>query len=1345
MNSINVADGTHTDLDSHADQCVVSDTCALLTQDYQVPVSVTSYDPTQKDGKTYQTVTGVVAYDHPKTGETYYLHIHQAINVPGVQTILLSPNQIREIGNRVNDEPKHLVPEPTPYHHALTIKDQLPDDEELIIPLRLRGVTPYFHTRKPTQEEYDTSNEDYHLNLTSDTLTWEPEGNDLNRLEESMLNTNDELMDYEPRKTNRSVQPISIIPNMQFGADIDPVAYVAKIATITRKHKTTAVKRRMLAKRWRIGLDIAERTINATTQRIVRKLTGEDMNRRFSTNDRQLRYRRLAQTIFTDTLKAKIKSWFRKNKYAQVFATEFGFVRAFPMEQKSEAHNGFKVLAQTVGLPPIIVCDGAKEQTMGEFRKFARKCDVRVKQIEPYSPWANACEGQIRELKRGSARKQLSAGSPAKLWDHSLELEALIRSHTALNHPLLQGQVPESLVTGQPADISVLSEFAWYDWVRYFDTKAKYPNEKQVYGRWLGPITDVGNAMTCKVLKRNGQIFYTSSYRALTEQELNDPREIAIRKAFDKDIAKQLGGPITPEDIDEIDPNATTPQYETVDESYTAFDIDNATPEYQDTYLGAEVTLPLQGTMQTGKVTRRTRDTDGNLIGTESEHSILDTRQYDVKFHDGTIKPFTANVLAEHMIAQCDPMGNQYQLLEDIVGHKTDGTELKEDDMYITHGSNRHFKKTTKGWSLCVQWKDGSTSWERLADLKESYPIEVAEYAVAHEIDTRPAFIWWVKHFLNQRKRIVAAVNKRYHKITHKFGIEIPTTVKRAYEIDDENGNTLWRDAIEAEMKEVRIAFRVVNGPDDIAKNSQFMACHMIFTVKMEANFRRKARLVAGGHMVDSLNVPTYASVVSRETVRIALTMAALNDLEVKASDIKNAFLCAPVEEVIHTQLGPEFGPDEGKLAVIVRALYGLKSAGSSFNRHLADCMWNMGYKACKADPDLWMKKCVRPDDGFEYYAYILFYVDDCLAIHHDAESILKELDTYFAMKPGSIGDPDIYLGAKLRKVKLENGVKAWGFSPSKYVQEAVSNVEQYIHKNMGGRKLPTRWKGPWPSDYTPELDDSELLGPEEANYYQSLIGILHWMVELGRIDIITETSKLASHMALPREGHLEVALNMFTYLKQKHNSRMVFDPTYPEINQEEFQTYKWTRQYGDIMEELPDKMPTPLGKPVDIRMYVDADHAGDKVTRRSRTGYFIFLNSAPINWLSKKQSRIETSVFGAEFIAMKQGVETLRGLRYKLRMMGIPIAGPSYIFGDNKSVITNSSKPESVLNKKANHICYTAVREAVAMGECLIAHIGTHDNLADLATKIIPYGIKRCRLVDMILYDIESVSTVDD
>jgi hypothetical protein len=104
-------------------------------------------------------------------------------------------------------------------------------------------------------------------------------------------------------------------------------------------------------------------------------------------------------------------------------------------------------------------------------------------------------------------------------------------------------------------------------------------------------------------------------------------------------------------------------------------------------------------------------------------------------------------------------------------------------------------RKTTVGWSLCVLWKNGETSWVSLADLKESNPLEVAEYAVSHGIDHEPAFSWWVPNILKKRERIISAVNKRYLKRTHKFGIEVPKSVKDAMRLDAENGNTLWMDA----------------------------------------------------------------------------------------------------------------------------------------------------------------------------------------------------------------------------------------------------------------------------------------------------------------------------------------------------------------------------------------------------------------------------------------------------------------------------------------------------------------------------------------------------------------------
>jgi hypothetical protein len=126
--------------------------------------------------------------------------------------------------------------------------------------------------------------------------------------------------------------------------------------------------------------------------------------------------------------------------------------------------------------------------------------------------------------------------------------------------------------------------------------------------------------------------------------------------------------------------------------------------------------------------------------------------------------------------------------------------------------------------------------------------------------------------------------------------------------------------------------------------------------------------------------------------------------------------------------------------------------------------------------------------------------------------------------------------------------------------------------------------------------------------------------------------------------------------------------PLTPLINDSTFQHHDWEEFYGDVQEAIPTNAPPPLGKEVDLRMMVNSNHAGDKTTRQLRTGFLIFLNMSLINWLSQKQPTIESSVFGAEFVAMKLGVEALRGIRYKLCTLDIPIAGPTYIYGDNMS-----------------------------------------------------------------------------
>jgi hypothetical protein len=242
-----------------------------------------------------------------------------------------------------------------------------------------------------------------------------------------------------------------------------------------------------------------------------------------------------------------------------------------------------------------------------------------------------------------------------------------------------------------------------------------------------------------------------------------------------------------------------------------------------------------------------------------------------------------------------------------------------------------HMQKSALGWQLCIQWKDGCTScWERLADFKEFKPIKVAEHCLARGIDRKPAFAWWVDFAFKKRDCIIFAAKRRVVKKTHKFRSRVPNNVHEVHAMDKENSNTLRADAIAKEMKNVRSAFDIKKGNEKAPIGHQEIRRHGAFDVKMDG-LARKHRMVAGGHTTEAPKTLTHTSVVSRESVRIVLTMAALNNLEVKAADTQNAHLTASVPEKMWTRAGHIFGSDSGKIAVVARTSCGLKSTGASF------------------------------------------------------------------------------------------------------------------------------------------------------------------------------------------------------------------------------------------------------------------------------------------------------------------------------------------------------------------------------------------------------------------------------
>ena len=195
-----------------------------------------------------------------------------------------------------------------------------------------------------------------------------------------------------------------------------------------------------------------------------------------------------------------------------------------------------------------------------------------------------------------------------------------------------------------------------------------------------------------------------------------------------------------------------------------AMDIDDMgdTEEAIDKCIGAQLLVDWDGDPLCGEVIERATDPSGNRIGRAHRHPMLDTRECLVKFNDESIKRCTANQIAQAMHSQVDHEGESRELVEEIIGHKSDGSAVtKENGCWISRNGNKTPKKTTRGWKPCVRFKDGTIDWFGLKDIKESHPLELAECAVNNGIADEPAFNWWVPHMIRTRNRIVGEVKKR--------------------------------------------------------------------------------------------------------------------------------------------------------------------------------------------------------------------------------------------------------------------------------------------------------------------------------------------------------------------------------------------------------------------------------------------------------------------------------------------------------------------------------------------------------------------------------------------------------
>ena len=1128
------------------------------------------------------------------------------------------------------------------------------------------------------------------------------------------------------------------------------------VDTIKSASKDTLLPE-VLSKMWNIGLATASRTLKATTQKCI--CTTGLLTRRFRTDKSQLRYKQMTRQygrFYVDYLKVGVTS-IRQCIGGTLYTNKVGFKKFFPCssEISEEIGHTLKLFIEFVGLPFSMHSDNHKNFQERLFKRLLRRFGIYSIYTEPHSPWQNRAEPAIGEVKSYARSLMMKTNTPIRLWCFCYEYSADVLSLCASGRFELKGRTPYEAVMHYTPDISEYTSYTWFQWCWYFDESTK---SKQLC-RWLGPVHHTGQSFCSYILLDNGEFIARSSVIGIQAHDLTSDHMVSETKKFMEKVEKRIGNkklPIydgtNPMNIyysafhDDIDADDIDLPYgdELMDAKET--EVNEAYLEALDTYIGAQVIVPERsGQPILAKVRKRKRNENGEPIGKANDNPILDTRVYELEFPDGRIEEYGVNVIAENMIAQVDQDGWDTGLLEEIVSFR------KDDSIALSPGENSNatvngFKRpviTTKGWDVQVKWADQSTSWIPLKTIKESNPIEVAEYAIANGYHQEPAFAWWVNKVLKKRERIIKNIKaRRCRKAGRmKFGIEVPRNVKEAMLLDEKNGNHLWEDAIKKEMTNARVAFKLMGKEEKPPPGHKHITCHLIFDVKMDLT--RKARYVAGGHLTDPPSSLTYASVVTRDSVRLGFLIAALNNLDILTGDVQNAYLNAPTTEKVYFTAGSEWKPDEGRTVLIVRALYGLKSSALAWRNHLADTLGNkLGFKSSLADPDVWMKPAVDAS-GFEYYSYIFVYSDDVLIIDKTPGKYMEMLKDSYKIKPESISEPKRYLGVDVSKVYYPDGSYAWCLSSKTYVKEAVKNAKRKMAEDgfEYNKKLSDKsYSAPNPFSsvqYRPELDTSRECTESQITFYQNLVGVLRWIVELGRIDIAFEVSVLSSYLAAPRTGHLLQALHIFKHLDIHCDNDLAFDPAYQNVintKEMDFRKSEMKSIYADAEEDLPQNAPQPRGRPIQINCFVDSDHAANIITRRSHTGILLYCNSAPILWYSKRQTTVESSTFGSEFVALRIATDLIVSMRYKLRMLGMPIDGPAQVFCDNESVWKNAAIAESKLTKKHNSICFHRVRECVASGIIFPFKVASCHNLSDILTKSLP-ATARVHLRSLIMY----------
>jgi len=1152
----------------------------------------------------------------------------------------------------------------------------------------------------------------------------------------------------------------------------------------TKHHLTEADAERLRPFLGFAPVERIRKTLLHTTQ-MAKAANVLPMLRHFAARFKWFRHRRLREIVCTDTVFSNILDLHGKSCFQVFFGATSRYLNIYGMNSKRHFPKAMKDLIRNEGIPSVIHSDNAREATSAQIDEIFRDHVIRRTTTEPNHPWQNPAETQIIGNAKSFVRFLLDrTGAPPFLWLYALQYFAYIHNRTSNDlldgqtpyfvrwgetpdiSPLLSFTWYEPVYYLESTETFPSTRERLGYWIGVADNVGDFltywiltADHQHVVARSVVRSAALGENRRVPLIPPA----ISSSHPPLvlgstevTATRVHQPIALDLNASNEVSAAPPHPGEslVSPSHPGESG------------ESFTSNEV-SATPP-QESFVSPS-NQGESGESYTSIPHRHVQDHDGGTAGdratSRSGRSLRQPKRYldAMAMAAFSLSHLFVNALS---LDNCDPTltekgrnfcnNNPLPEIEQVLGippvlSTEESLKLQElqtldhlngdiDSNWTirrilkaetsttprrikTNGDNSGSKmKWTKGKHVRVkaQFTDGDIKWVSMEAVRLQDPTALAIYALEHNLIQSPGWKWckdYICHGVERNDRRRAMATKTVGSPKYKFGIEIPTSPTHAYKLDRVNGDTLWRDATDTEIKQINDYTTFREPPDKFDWTGyKRVPYHFVYDCKFD--LRRKARLVLNGNLTDHIDRDEiFSGVIGTEAVRLGFLAAEILGLECCVADIGNAFLNGRTREKLYIIAGPEFGPQlTGKRLIVYKSCYGLKTSAARFHEHLATKLRKMGFKPSRADSDLWMRH-----DGKGNYEYLATYIDDIAVFSKNPMAIIHELQKDYVLK--GIGKPEYYLGGNINEIHEDSIWRKYGtrmsMSADTYIKNSLDRLQQLI-----GCGEFRKAKSPMSQEYHPETEDSNLLDASMASKYRGIIGSLNWIVTLGRLDIAYATNVLARYSMAPRIGHLNAAKRVLGYLREFPHGKIMMDPRpfdFAHLSHKinDFET--WKEYYPDAKEELPEDIPFGNGSEAQITCFVDADHAHDVVTRRSVTGLILFVNQTPVKWFSKRQSTVETSTYGSELVAARLAMEAIIEMRYKLRMLGFEITGPSWLFGDNMSVILNTTMPSSMLKKKHHACSYHRCREIIAASIVRFLHCESSKNISDVMTKPLP------------------------